>query len=138
MSDHLTKLSETCYLECFLMSFNKNVYLMNMVSSQFWTPPLTSGLYPPLGLPPPLLLSHCSSIYKSPQEMLIHDLWKDQNCQVADKCIDTTFTINILYTSLPLSLYQNSIINNNMVNKITWINWFNYKVVIASQRTSKC
>ena len=45
-------------------------------------PTVTQSISPP---PPP-----------SPQEMLVHDFWKGQNCQVADKWIDTTFTINIL------------------------------------------
>ena len=39
---------------------------------------------------------HCRSIHKAPYEMPGHDLWKGQNRWVADKCIDTTFTINIL------------------------------------------
>ena len=33
-----------------------------------------------------------------------------------------------------LSLYQKSFINNNNVNKIKFIYWFNYKIVIGSHR----
>ena len=54
-------------------------------------------------------------------------LWKGQNCQVAEKCIYTTFKINIF-------LDQKSFINNNIANKIKCMYWFNYKIVIGSQR----
>ena len=44
----------------------------------------------------PHFSAHCSWIYKRPQEMPVRDLWKCQNFQVADKCLDITFTKNIL------------------------------------------
>ena len=38
-----------------------------------------------------------------------------------------------------ISLYQKSFINNNIVNKIKCLYWFNYKIIIGSSRkTSKC
>ena len=54
--------------------------------------PLPLGFSPHLPPPPP----YCGSIHKPTQEILVHGLWKGQNFQVAGKCIDTTFTINIL------------------------------------------
>ena len=36
--------------------------------------------------------------------------------------------------SLSLCLYQKRFMNNNLVNKIKYIYWFNYKIVIGSQR----
>ena len=40
---------------------------------------------------------------------------------------------------MTLSLYQKSFIKNNIVNKIKYMCWFNYKIVIGSQKkTSKC
>ena len=47
----------------------------------------------PLGIIPYL---HCSSIHKPTQQIPSHDLWKGRTFQVAYKCIDTTFIVNIL------------------------------------------
>ena len=63
--------------------------ISNMVSSHFW-PLLHLGFIHHLDYP----LLNCHSI--PPARDAVHDLWKCQICQVADKCIDTTFTINIL------------------------------------------
>ena len=81
-----------------------------------------------------------SSILKLPLEIPVHDHWKVQNCQVAEKCIDTTL-INKYFVNkfTTLSLYHKSFINNNIVNKIQCMYWFNYKLVTGLQRkTSKC
>ena len=56
-----------------------------------------------------------------------------RNCQVNDKCKDTTFTINNLLTSLPHFSFTRRALYN-IVNKIKCIYWFNYKIVIGSQR----
>ena len=101
-----------------------------LVPSHFLIPHLWA--YPPLGL---TSFPHCSSTQKPPpQEITIHDFWKGQNCQVAEKCIDTynKCFVNKLTT---FSLYQKSfIITNNIVNKIKHMYWFNYKIETSSQR----
>ena len=64
----------------------------------------TCGLYPQLQL-----ILHWSSIHKSHQEMPVHGFWNGHNCQVSDKCIDATFTINKQAYSLflmPQELYK--------------------------------
>ena len=48
----------------------------------------------------------------------------------------TTFAKKIVDKFATISLYQQSFITN-IVNKIKYIYWFNYKIVIGSQ-TSKC
>ena len=73
--------------------------------------------------------------------MPVYDLWKGQNCQVADKCIFTIYIYNKYFanklTTLPL--HQKSFVYSNIFNKIKCMYWFNYKIVIGSQRkTSKC
>ena len=51
-------------------------------------------------------IPYCTFIHKHPQELLLHDLWKGWNCQVADKRIDTTFTIyNFANKLTTISLY---------------------------------
>ena len=68
---------------------------------------LLTHLFPMHGVLKPLtsrLIPHCSSIYKHAQNMMVHDLWKGQNCQFANKCIDTCKT-NILSTRLPTFPY---------------------------------
>ena len=76
------------------------------------------GLYLPLwaNTPPPPHHRHCSSIH-NPRPAENVGSWKDQNCHVADKCTDITFTANILKTSsLPFPYYQMSF-TNNILNK---------------------
>ena len=65
--------------------------------------------------------------------MLVHNIWQGQSCQVADKCIDVTSTI-FINKATTLSLYHKCFINNNITNKIKCMYWFNYKIVIGSQK----
>ena len=62
-----------------------------------WCPHTFEPPSPPLHL---WALSPTVALSITPQEMPVRDLCKGQNYQVADKCIDTTFTISILQTSL--------------------------------------
>ena len=100
-------------------------------------PPLTFGLYPPpeltpIPLPPPV---HCSSIHKHTRRCHSQDLWKGQNCHVADKCIDTTFTNKYFVTTLTTtSLYQRNLLKTILLTKKVHVliqlknnNWFTKK-----------
>ena len=73
----------------------------------------------------------------SPQEMLVHGRKICQNCQVADKYIDTIFFIKNIYNQAYYNiLCQKSCINSN---KRKYMCWSNYKILTGSQRkTSRC
>ena len=59
----------------------------------FAPPPPHLWAFPPTWpTPSPTVVQSISQ----PQEIPVHGFWKGQNCQVADKCIDATFIINIL------------------------------------------
>ena len=78
----------------------KQVYVTKcqMVSSNFWAPRLWDLL---VTLLTNWATKNWNSVNKPCLKFRVHDLWKCQNCPVADKCIDTTFTIDILQTRLP-------------------------------------
>ena len=61
--------------------------------------------------------------------MLVHNLWKGY-WQMHRYYIYYKYFVNKLTT---LSLYQKSLINNSIMNK-KCMYWFNYKIVIGSQR----
>ena len=90
-------------------------------------------------LSPRLTTPKCNSIYEPPQEMLVHDLWKNQHCQGCwqmHRCyIYSKYFVNRLAI---LSLYQKSFINNKLysviVNRIKCMYWFSYRKVIGPQR----
>ena len=102
----------------------------NMVSSDFWTLSPTSGLYPIWDSSPPPAVAEAQFISAHPQEMPVHDFWKGQNCQVAAKCTDicnciNTKTVKLIIKLTTPSLYQKSLIKNNLVNKRKFVYWFN-------------
>ena len=59
----------------------------SMVLYHFWPPPF--GFISHLGYPYPMVAQ-----FITPQEMPVYGLWKEKNCQIAGKCIDTIFTIS--------------------------------------------
>ena len=65
-------------------------HTLDPLSLGFFTSPFRTTL------PPTPTATAVQSISPLLKEMSVHDLQKGQNCQVADKCIDTTFKINIL------------------------------------------
>ena len=75
-----------------------NSSIATMILDFSWHSSPTSGLYPRLGpTPPPTATPFSVAQYKSSlQEKPVHELCKGQNFQVANKWIDTIFTINNL------------------------------------------
>ena len=100
----------------------------------------TSGLYPWHGLTPPLPFTVAQFITPPPsssrcqsmtfEKMTFLGWWQKYIYYIYDYFINK-LTIR--------SLYQKSVINNNIFNKIEWMYWFNEKIVIGLQKKiSKC
>ena len=98
-----------------------------------WCPhifePPISGCHPLVGITP----LHCSSIHKplSPRRCPSDRSEFSGRWQTYRHDIHIKYFVNILTT---ISLYQKTFINSNLVNKIKWMYWFNYKTIISSQR----
>ena len=101
------------------------------------TPPSpTSRLYPQLG-PTPYTVAQSIS---PPKEIPDHDFLKRSQLSGCWH-MDRYYNYNKYFVNnhTTLSLYQKGFINNNIVNKIKRIYWFNSKIVLGSHRTtSKC
>ena len=113
-------LASLCFLYLFLWTTTMYHFFLKILNSEFLPlitenitccsqnfQPCTSGLYPPLGIGINPIVAHFIS---SSQEIAVHDLWKGQNCHIADKCIDSTFTWNIVQTSLPHFRYTRPVL----------------------------
>ena len=74
---------------------------------------------------------HYSSMHKPPKRSWSMAFEKVKIVTLHRYCIYNKYFVNNLAT---LFFYQKSFINNNIVNKIKCIYWFNYKIVIGSQR----
>ena len=96
--------------------------------------PYTIGLYPPLELtPPPNTPTLAWSIH--PPGDARHQIRIARLLQMHIYYICNYYSVNKLTT---FSLHQKTL-KNKSINKIKHICWFNYKIVIGSQRkTSKC
>ena len=94
---------------------------------------------PPSPSPPPPLgfISHFSSIHNPPgdaspwplQRSELSSCWQVHRYYIYNKHFANKLTA--------LSLYQESFINNNIVNQLKCIYWFNYKIVIGSGHVHK-
>ena len=113
------------------MQYYDNLYgVLTLLSSP---PPHIWALSPIWATPPP----DCSSIHKPPPPPGDASPWPLKRSallgcwQMPKYYIYNKYFANKLTT---LSLYKKSFINNNIVNKIICIYWFNEKIVIGSQR----
>ena len=115
--------------------------IIDMVSSYFWSPHLWALSSTWANPPPPPSLTVPQSIapptpspsgdtgplYLKRSELL--GCW-----QMHRYYIHYNYFVNKLIT---LSLYKKSFRKNNIINKVKCIYWFNYRIVVGSQKSNK-
>ena len=135
MFNLLKTVSHFCFSD-FLPKTSQILFFFHGVLALLTT---TSGFLPHLDYPPPPSSTVTQFISQSPGDAgpwplnrsVLSGCW-----QMHRYCIYNKYFITKLITP---SLYQKSLINNSIVNKIKCMYWLTYKIVIGLKRkTSKC